>query len=616
MTDPKDIAEDLMQIEDSARLSASIRDHLSDINAGTISYFFDMRKCYLEKGDLHNAWKVSLILYAVSSQNCAPLNIIGSLDKLLEVLALITSQALNEGRQIEAKAYASQILDGISGIYSILKKHVPSSPEKMKEDLLVAGLDVFAKYRLLGLGNDLPDSNAEEPGIQAAIQNLHDNGIFELMIRDEYKHLRLQLGKLLIEYAEGNLRHDLLQQAQSLAISTIRLLENSEFKKEMADAYNLLGRIYQCYSDSDNLLRAIKCFKRSSEILEEINLKKLAAVDHQNISGIYVRLHEWFKENPPEPENYLDLSEIELNKASELGAGELQLLQCRANILQQKGDLDGARNCWNKVIDSLKDEASCIKELLSSEQIQSMSLFISAVINIVQSYFSPETEECTNPAILKDENLLDNLISADKIIKLHPEILGDISHMILLHITLGRIFSSKDDWIKAYPHYKHALRAMESHFERALNLQDKLVLGKRFEYIFDEFIECCGNIGASKQKYTSKCVSDMYWGIANSRQRHFLCAVSLLPLNIPDNIKASIPSELIMAENELLNKAKNSLLKDPGAWSDHDYILAKKTMDELNRIWNCIDKYFPEYISLRHATPLGIEEVLGLLEDL
>ena len=78
----------------------------------------------------------------------------------------------------------------------------------------------------------------------------------------------------------------------------------------------------------------------TAKTLEDLNLTTIAAIDHLNISSIYVKLHEWFKKNPPETENYLGLSEKELDKASELGADEFQVLHCRANALLQNGDLE------------------------------------------------------------------------------------------------------------------------------------------------------------------------------------------------------------------------------------------------------------------------------------
>ena len=267
MTKAENIAEILMRIDDPEKLSAAIRDHIEEIDKGVISSFKDMRKLYLEQGDLHKAWTVSLIQYEVACQSCVPLEIIASLDELSAVSALIASRALDEGRRKEAEAYASRILNLISTIFLNIAKYLPSSHEKQIKALLKAGLDVFAKYRLLGLEADLPEGSAVDLNVQEAIQKLHDNGIFEELIQNTHKALRQQLGILLLQYAEGNLRLDLVEPAQSFGQSAVKLLGGSEFEKETADAYNLLGRVYERYGDGANLLKALECLEKLQKLL-------------------------------------------------------------------------------------------------------------------------------------------------------------------------------------------------------------------------------------------------------------------------------------------------------------------------------------------------------------
>ena len=269
----------------------------------------------------------------------------------------------------------------------------------------------------------------------------------------------------------------------------------------------------------------------------------------------------------------------------------------------------GARRCWVKTIDDLKDEANTISSSASSEQIHRLGFFVASVVNLLQSCFSSETGEFANSALLSDENLLNSLVSVDRIQKQHPQVLADISNVILLHSMLGKIYSSKGNWTDAYGHYKYALSTMESHFKRSLNLSNKLVLFKQFEYLYSEFVECCSHIATSDQRY----ISEMYWGIANSRQRQFLSIISFLPLDIPNKVKESIPSELIKRESTLLRSVKDTLFKDPGSLSEEDYFFSKKSIEELERIWDELGTQYPDYVSLRLATPLKMKEVFDLL---
>jgi tetratricopeptide (TPR) repeat protein len=381
--------------------------------------------------------------------------------------------------------------------------------------------------------------------------------------------------------------------------------------KEIGDRQgegNRLGNLGSAYRSLGQYQKAISYYQEALNIAKEIGDRQGEGNWLGNLSIAYYSLGQYQKA--------ISYYEDALKIAKEIGDrnSEGRLLGILGNVYfflgeyqQTIGYFEEALNIAKEIGDR-KNEGSLVGNLgiayFSLGQYQKAIGYFEEALNIAKKIGD---KQCEGNSLGNLGNAYDSLGQYQKAISYYQEALniakeiGDVDSERIVNLNLGIVY---DDHLpqpdKAYNYYHRSIELSESMRGGLIEESHKIGFFGRIEDAYNRIVSLCYKLNKEKEAYE-------YTERAKSR--------AFLDLLATTEIKPTValPPELRQKEDEcvgLLRQAQRRPFEETTPKPQIDVI---KVNEELEAIYDEIEKYDPEYAFLRSGRPLNLNQIQELL---
>lgn len=588
----------------------------------TISYVIRQKYRSLtieEKGPFANEWG------SYANLEGASLLKLTLLDCSCENFARLARDKITDNGYKTAADWLIQfLLEMLDEVYEIVLSRFRTYQVGYQFALLHLALEIFEKYHVCGLtaaslSSERNISAIEQrlfAPIQESIQKLTDCGIINSKIKESHERLLGETGWLLFSYADMLFNNGSISEAQNYSKNALEICLDSKYDKVVADSYNLLGRISMAYSDDKSRFEAADYFAGSIKILKNriergyTDLIPQIIADYVNLANVYIDLYTRFQTNPPPPRDFIALAEENVSNAEDLKAGNTMLFNTKTSLMLIKGDLEGARSVWQNLIEEYQAKIGEVlkgERLLDEEEQKVLKVFIAAVRNLVSLYFNNKIASWASINTLRDYTN-----QAIESLKKFPKLNDDPYGYSDLLGYRAKLSYELEDYSDAYSYHKMAQAIISERLRKTPSLLERMNIIKRYEDLFQDFVDCCYQLMLLEPNDKQQYIGPLYFVMSRAKDSLFSYLVAFEPLKRPTILKEGHKA-LFDSEDALITQVKRYLLTNPSTWSPTDYIKATQIMLSLEGIWKELSAFYPEYVSIRHATSPTFDKVIKML---
>ena len=385
---------------------------------------------------------------------------------------------------------------------------------------------------------------------------------------------------------------------------SLKALELNNLVKDSAiesTAYMNLGNAYRTLGD---FRKSIQYYEQALPIARKIGLRAVESRCLANLSNVY---------------NYVDASKMNqlhdtaIEYASQSGDKSLQshLLLDKAILYAKTKEHDKALNFLNQGLEFAKNDGN--KRLLFSALVKAgLVHHLSGETHQAVDFFQ-QALNMNNDDIQDLENKLQSLTAisdcyyylgeyeksityGDKALQLAREI-GNPQFMQIILYNLGKTYSKLDPYL-AKNYFEQSVNLIELIGLSLFEEQFKINFFSDLSHVYSDLIQLCIKLNEFEEAF-------MY--LQKSKAKAFLDSLSLSEMK-PTAPKSKILNSLLEKEKEVLTELRKIKVIDVSQNSNAlpDVNEHLKTLDD---IYSQLNKIDPQYVSIRHPTPISLSEL-------